>query len=79
MQRKPRQVFLLIASATAALCMVAAAWVQGARDGYRFGAADGYTLGRAEGIKLEAARLQRCVRWGKWGPKSVVICQENTP
>lgn len=33
--------------------------------------------GKAEGMQLEAALApSNCVRWGAWGPKKAVICQE---
>lgn len=74
---------LRIFALTAALCLLAGAWIKGARDGYRAGALEvgqsAYAAGRAEGIRLEAAALKRCMPWASWGKQHVVICQETRP
>ena len=43
------------------------------RQAYSRGLRDGKT----EGMRLEAAIApSHCMRWGAWGPKETVICQE---
>ena len=70
-----------ILTVAAALCLLAGAWIKGARDGYRAGALEvgqsAYAAGRAEGIRLEAASLKRCMPWSAWSKYRVVICQEQ--
>ena len=74
---------LRISALAVALCLIAGAWIKGARDGYRAGALEvgqsAYAAGRAEGIRLEAAALKRCVPGASWGKQHVVICQETRP
>ena len=72
-----------ILTVAVALCLLAGAWIKGARDGYRAGAIEvgqsAYAAGRAEGIRLEAAALKRCMPWSSWGKQHVVIRQEARP
>ena len=64
-------------------CILAAGWIQTARDGYRVGASEVYPVAYRQGVADGFSAGQReafkgCTPWGKWQDRRVVICREIT-